>query len=76
MLVEQREFYIVNIDCTLVLQAPKIGPYKQQMRESIAAMCAMPVDRVSIKATTSEHLGYVGRGEGVHAWVVCEVQPR
>ncbi|MCO6465868.1 MAG: 2-C-methyl-D-erythritol 2,4-cyclodiphosphate synthase [Bradyrhizobiaceae bacterium] len=66
---------IVNVDCTLVLQAPKILPYKQQMRENIARLCGLPLNRVSVKATTSEHLGYVGRSEGVHAWVVCEVQP-
>lgn len=66
----------VNVDATLVLESPKILPYKQQMRETIASLCGLPVQRVSVKATTSEHLGYVGRSEGVHAWVICEVQPR
>jgi 2-C-methyl-D-erythritol 2,4-cyclodiphosphate synthase len=74
-LVHRAGFRVQNIDCTLVLQAPKILPFKQQMRQNMAAMCGLPIERVSVKATTSEHLGYVGRGEGVHAWVVCEVQP-
>ena len=74
-LVQEEGYHIVNIDATLVLQSPKIGPYKMAMRENIAALCGLPVNRVSVKATTSEHLGYAGRGEGVHAWVVCEVQP-
>jgi 2-C-methyl-D-erythritol 2,4-cyclodiphosphate synthase len=65
----------MNVDATLVLQTPKILPYKQAMREAIAAMCSLPVQRVSVKATTSEHLGYAGRKEGVHAWVVCSIQP-
>lgn len=74
-LVRSARHYVVNVDCTIVLQSPKILGYKQQMRENIAGLCKIPVTRVSVKATTSEHLGYVGRSEGVHAWVVCEVQP-
>jgi 2-C-methyl-D-erythritol 4-phosphate cytidylyltransferase/2-C-methyl-D-erythritol 2,4-cyclodiphosphate synthase len=66
----------VNIDVTVVLQAPKILPYKHEMRERIAAMCGLPVERVSVKATTAERLDAAGRGEGVHAWCVCFVQPR
>lgn len=68
-------YRIINVDATLVLQSPKILPFKQQMRENMAQMCGLPMERVSVKATTSEHLGYAGRKEGVHAWVVCEVQP-
>ena len=75
-MLAERGYAPVNIDATLVLQAPKILPYKQQMRETIAQLCGLPVDRVSVKATTSEHLGYAGRKEGVHAWVITEVQPR
>ncbi len=74
-LLHSAGYVVRNVDCTLVLQAPKIGNYKKAMRENIAALCHLPMDRVSVKATTSEHLGYVGRGEGVHAWVVCEVVP-
>jgi len=75
-MLAERGYAPVNVDATLVLQAPKILPYKQQMRETIAQLCGLPVERVSVKATTSEHLGYAGRKEGVHAWVITEVQPR
>jgi 2-C-methyl-D-erythritol 2,4-cyclodiphosphate synthase len=73
-LVRERGCSIVNVDCTLVLESPKILPYKQAMREEIAAMCGIGIDRVSVKATTSERMGYVGRREGVHAFVICEVR--
>lgn len=75
-LVDEQGCYIVNIDCTLVLEAPKILPFKQAMRENIARLTGLPIERVAVKATTSERVGYVGRGEGVHAYVVCEVQKR
>ena len=65
---------IINVDCTLVLESPKILPFKLQMRENIARLCGLPLERVAVKATTSERMGYVGRREGVHAFVVCEVQ--
>lgn len=74
-IVTEAGYRLINIDATLVLQSPKILPYKAEMRENIATMCGLPLERVSVKATTSEHLGYAGRKEGVHAWVVCEVQP-
>jgi len=73
-LVKQHGCHIVNIDATLVLESPKISPYKTEMRAAIAQMCGVSMQQVSVKATTSEHMGYVGRGEGVHAWVICEVQ--
>lgn len=75
-MVTKQGFRVVNIDATVVLEKPKLAPYKNQMRKHIADLCSIPADRVSIKATTSEHLGYVGRGEGVQAWVICEVQAR
>jgi 2-C-methyl-D-erythritol 2,4-cyclodiphosphate synthase len=74
-IVTEAGYRLINIDATLVLQSPKILPYKAEMRENMAKMCGLPLERVSVKATTSEHLGYAGRKEGVHAWVVCEVQP-
>ncbi|HLP27244.1 MAG TPA: 2-C-methyl-D-erythritol 2,4-cyclodiphosphate synthase [Candidatus Didemnitutus sp.] len=74
-LVKEQHCQIVNIDCTLVLESPKILPFKQTMRENIARLCDLPLERVAVKATTSERIGYVGRREGVHAYVICEVQP-
>jgi len=73
-LVREQGCEIVNVDCTLVLESPKILPYKQAMRERIAEMCGLALNRVSVKATTSERMGYVGRREGVHAFVICEVR--
>lgn len=73
-LVRKQGCEIVNVDCTLVLESPKILPYKQAMRERIAEMCGLALNRVSVKATTSERMGYVGRREGVHAFVICEVR--
>lgn len=75
-MITKQGFRVINVDATIVLESPKLAPYKNQMRKHIADLCSIQVDRVSIKATTSEHLGYVGRGEGVQAWVICEVQPR
>ncbi len=74
-LLREGGYRIVNVDCTLVLESPKILPFKPQMRENIAQLCGLPLERVAVKATTSERMGYVGRKEGVHAFVVCEVQP-
>lgn len=75
-LVQDSGHVIVNIDVSLVLQSPKILPYKQAMRECIAALTGLPLQRVSVKATTAERLGFAGRLEGVQAWVACEVRER
>jgi 2-C-methyl-D-erythritol 4-phosphate cytidylyltransferase/2-C-methyl-D-erythritol 2,4-cyclodiphosphate synthase len=60
-----RGFMISNIDCTLICEAPKIGPHAAAMRERIAAILSMDAGRISIKATTSERLGFAGRKEGI-----------
>lgn len=58
-------FAISNIDCTLICEAPKIGPHAPRMREVMAAIAGLDMARISIKATTSERLGFTGRGEGI-----------
>ena len=60
-----------NADVTLICQRPKLAPYIPQMRENIAAVLQAPIDRISIKATTTEKLGFTGRGEGIAAEAVC-----
>lgn len=75
-LIHDNGFQVINVDITLVLEAPKILDYKLDMRVAIAGMTGLPVNRVSVKATTAEKIGSVGRGEGVQAWCICEVQPR
>ena len=57
-----------NADITIALQRPKLAPYIQAMRETLAGVMDIAADRVSVKATTTEHLGFVGRGEGCEVW--------
>ena len=59
---------IGNIDLTIVAERPKIAPYRDPMRQSVASIFALDVDRVSVKGTTTERLGFTGRGEGVAAY--------
>ena len=66
-LVREKGYWLVNIDSTLLLQAPKIRPYVEQMQATIASTLHMSVDDISIKATTTEHLSFIGREEGVVA---------
>ncbi len=70
-LVRERGWRIDDIDSVLALQAPKIAPFREQMRANIAAACGIDVDQVGVKATTTEHLGFEGRGEGASAQAVC-----
>ncbi len=64
---EQRNLKPVNVDVTIMAQAPKLLPYIPQMIENIAEDLQLPLDCVSVKATTTEHLGFTGRGEGIAA---------
>lgn len=56
-----------NFDITIIAQRPKLAPFIGEMRRNIASACRMPEDAVSVKATTTEHLGFAGRGEGIAA---------
>lgn len=67
-LAAEKGFGVVNADITIALQAPKIGGYILQMRETLAPVLGVPVDCVSVKATTTEKLGFVGRREGCEVW--------
>ncbi len=67
-LIKQEGYTIGNIDSTLCLQAPKIKPYVAQMQETIAAICGISIKDISIKATTTETMGFVGREEGLVAY--------
>jgi 2-C-methyl-D-erythritol 2,4-cyclodiphosphate synthase len=66
-LLSQRGYSIGNLDATLVLERPKILPYKERMRMTIADACGLEASQVSLKATTSEALGFVGEGAGITA---------
>lgn len=67
-LIKSKGYKIVNIDSTLCLQAPKIKPYVLQMQQAIASILKITVNDISIKATTTEQLGFVGREEGLVAY--------
>lgn len=71
-----RGFEIGHLDCTIVCEAPRIGPYAEIMRERMAALTGLATDRVSIKATTSERLGFTGRGEGIAAFATATLSRR
>ena len=66
-LVADKGYLISNVDVTIVAQAPKMSPYIDKMREAVASDLGVAIDRVSIKATTTEHLGFTGRKEGIAA---------
>ncbi|MBZ0100099.1 MAG: 2-C-methyl-D-erythritol 2,4-cyclodiphosphate synthase [Taibaiella sp.] len=66
-LIKEKGYTVVNVDSTLLLQAPKIKPFVLQMQETIARILELGIADVSIKATTAEHLGFIGREEGVVA---------
>ncbi|MBQ9964502.1 MAG: 2-C-methyl-D-erythritol 2,4-cyclodiphosphate synthase [Clostridia bacterium] len=64
----------INIDATVLAQAPKLKPYIPAMRERLATACALPLDTVNVKATTEEGLGFTGNGEGMAAHAVCLIE--
>lgn len=69
-LPELRGWYVVNADITIALQSPKLAPYILQMRETLSGVMGISPARVSVKATTTEHLGFVGRKEGCEVWAI------
>lgn len=72
-LLKANGYNIVNIDATVIAQAPKIAPYIDRMRERISDALNININRVSVKATTTEHLGFEGREEGISAQAVCSI---
>lgn len=72
-LLEEKGFSVGNVDVTVIAQAPKLAPYVREMRENLAKRLKVDAERVSVKATTEEHLGFTGRGEGISAQAVCLV---
>jgi 2-C-methyl-D-erythritol 2,4-cyclodiphosphate synthase len=68
--VTERGYIISNVDCTIAMQRPKLRPHIDTMRATLAEVMGLDVDRVSIKATTTEHLGFEGREEGVSTQAV------
>ncbi|WP_314701912.1 2-C-methyl-D-erythritol 2,4-cyclodiphosphate synthase [Stomatobaculum longum] len=75
-LIRAAGYEIGNIDSTVVCQAPKLAPHIPAMRARIAEVLALPVGAVSVKASTEEHMGFTGRGEGIAAHAVCLLTER
>ena len=72
--LEEKNYKIVNVDATIIAQAPKLSPYRETMRENLARVMEVDVDQVSVKATTEEHLGFTGKGEGIAAHAICLIE--
>lgn len=72
--VKDRGGIIDHLDVTIITEAPKIGPHREAMRTRIASICGVEIDSVSVKATTNERLGFVGRGEGIAALATATVR--
>ena len=70
-LLHERGYKVVNIDSTVICELPKLSPHTAQMRALIAADCQVSLDAINVKATTTEKLGFTGRGEGIAAEAVC-----
>jgi len=75
-LLKEKGFEIGNIDAMLCLEAPKINPHIPKMQENIAIAAGISVDDISIKATTNEQMGFIGREEGVVAYAVCLIEKK
>ncbi len=73
MLISQG-YKVNNVDAVVAAQAPKLASYINQMRENISRVLEVNFNAVNIKATTTEHLGFVGRGEGIAAYAVCTIK--
>ena len=73
-LLKDKDYAVVNLDATIIAQAPKMAPHIPQMVANIAADLEMAADCVNVKATTTEKLGYTGRGEGIAAQAVCLIK--
>ena len=73
--VAEEGFGVVNVDVTIIAEAPKMAPHIEAMRLNIAEDLGIPASRVSVKATTSEKLGFTGRGEGIASQAVCLLEP-
>jgi 2-C-methyl-D-erythritol 4-phosphate cytidylyltransferase/2-C-methyl-D-erythritol 2,4-cyclodiphosphate synthase len=72
--VHQAGGRLINVDVTLICERPKIKPHREAMREKLAELLRLPLDRVSVKATTTEGMGFTGRQEGLAAQAMVAVE--
>lgn len=71
--INKNNFFVNNIDATVALQKPKIAPFIEEMKKNIAEVLKVDISKISVKATTTEGLGFEGTGEGASAYAVCTV---
>lgn len=76
LLVKEKGYELVNADCTIIAQKPKMAPYIEQIRARIAELLEASPEQVNVKATTTEKLGFTGRGEGIAAQAVVLLKKR
>ena len=69
--VREAGFQIIDVDSVIAAQAPKLSPYRDEMRANLAKAMGIAIENVGVKATTTEHLGFEGRGEGITAYATC-----
>ncbi|HTA04797.1 MAG TPA: 2-C-methyl-D-erythritol 2,4-cyclodiphosphate synthase [Solirubrobacteraceae bacterium] len=74
--VDEAGFELVNVDCTVVMERPKLAPHRPAIRQALAGVLGLAVERVNVKASTGEGIGFVGRGEGVAALAVASLRER
>jgi 2-C-methyl-D-erythritol 4-phosphate cytidylyltransferase/2-C-methyl-D-erythritol 2,4-cyclodiphosphate synthase len=72
-LATKQRAHIVNIDLTIICESPKISPYREKMVHRLATILDMPENRISVKATTTEKMGFTGRSEGIAAQAVTSI---
>lgn len=75
-LLAERGYEIVNVDTTVLAQAPRLGKHREAMRANIAADLHIDIDRVNVKATTTENLGFIGRAEGLACQAIATIQKK
>lgn len=75
-LLAEKGYVVGNVDATIVAQKPKMLPHIPQMRENIARVLRVDMDQINIKATTEEHLGFTGSGQGISSYAVAGIEPK
>lgn len=74
-MLKRKGYEIGNIDCVIVCEKPRIAPHVQAIRDALAKITGLPADRIGIKATTTDGMGFTGRGEGIASYAVALIKP-
>ena len=76
LLIQEKKYSIINIDATVICELPKLAPFIDRMKNNIALDCGLDIKAVNVKATTTETLGFAGRGEGIAAQAICLLESK